>query len=176
MTDEHLPDRPSGDDRRGFLKNTATVAMAGGLVAGYGSFVAIAGRFLYPAHHDNGQWQFVTTTDRLQMGHSLAFITPSGAKVVVARQGEGDEAENFIALSSVCPHLGCQVHWEAFRNRFFCPCHNGVFDPQGVAIAGPPAAAGQRLKRFALMVQDGLLFIQVPTESVAGPESETQTA
>jgi Rieske Fe-S protein len=54
------------------------------------------------------------------------------------------------------------VHWEAQNDRFFCPCHNGAFDRQGNATAGPPAAAGQALLRFPLRLENGLLFIEVP--------------
>jgi Rieske Fe-S protein len=168
-------DLASPEDRRGFLKTASTTAMFGGLAAGYGSFAYLAGRFVYPAAATPTAWQFVTSLDRLSVGQSLNFVGPTGARVVVARQGEGETGEDFIALSSVCPHLGCQVHWEAGKERFVCPCHNGVFEPQGRAIEGPPAAAGQSLARFPLKVEHGLLFIQVPVEGVsvgrAGEES-----
>ncbi len=75
-----------------------------------------------------------------------------------------------MALSSTCPHLGCKVHWEAPENRFFCPCHNGAFDPSGRAIAGPPAEAGQSLGRYPLRIEGGLLYIEVPTERLPGGE------
>jgi Rieske Fe-S protein len=148
--------------------------MVGGLVAGYGTFVVMAGRFLYPAGERAVAWQFVATVDQLQPGESIPFVAPSGAKLVVARQGEGNSAEDFIALSSVCPHLGCQVHWEPQRNRFFCPCHNGVFNPQGKATEGPPAAAGQSLSRFPLKVENNLLYIEAPLESVIGTVAQSK--
>jgi Rieske Fe-S protein len=155
-----------GTDRRDFLSTASSVAMAGGLAAGYGTLAVMAGRFLYPAGDDSVGWCFVTTVDQLQVGQAMAFKTPSGAKVVIARQREGDAEDNFVALSSVCPHLGCQVHWEAHNNRFFCPCHNGVFDPQGNPLEGPPAQAKQQLMRFPLKVENGLLFIEAPLKAV----------
>jgi Rieske Fe-S protein len=126
----------------------------------------MAGRFLYPTGDTSVGWCFVTTVDRLKLGQAMPFKTPSGAKVVIARRSEGDGAESFVALSSVCPHLGCQVHWEAHNNRFFCPCHNGVFDSQGNPLEGPPAQANQQLMRFPLKVKDGLLFIEAPLKAV----------
>ena len=81
---------------------------------------------------------------------------------------DGDTADAFVALSSICPHLGCQVHWEPQNDRFFCPCHNGAFDASGKPTEGPPATAGQELTRFPLQVMNGLLFIQVPMQSVNG--------
>ena len=102
----------------------------------------------------------------MKIGNSLAYTAPSGASIVVARQGDGETAEDFIALSSTCPHLGCQVHWEALNERFFCPCHNGAFDANGQPTEGPPAAANQQLQRFPLKVDSGLLFIEVPVKSI----------
>jgi cytochrome b6-f complex iron-sulfur subunit len=42
-----------------------------------------------------------------------------------------------IALSAICPHLGCLVK---YRKEGFiqCPCHDGRFDFSGNVIAGPP--------------------------------------
>ncbi|NJN14564.1 MAG: hypothetical protein HC813_02775, partial [Planctomycetes bacterium] len=39
---------PITTDRRGFLGTLSATAMAGGLLAGYGAFFGVAGRFLYP--------------------------------------------------------------------------------------------------------------------------------
>lgn len=165
-------EQPStGDDaqRRDFLGTLATAFMSGGLVAGYGLFAIHAGKFLYPSSRGSTVWQFVSTLDQLAVGDSLPFLTASGAKIVVARQGEGESTDDFIALSSVCPHLGCAVHWESQNDRFFCPCHNGAFDAQGKPTEGPPAAANQELTRFPLKVEDGLLYIEVPSEAISLP-------
>jgi cytochrome b6-f complex iron-sulfur subunit len=158
-----------GGPRRSFLGMVTSTLMSGGLVAGYGMFAAHAGRFLFPTAKTASSWQFVSTLDRLRPGESLPFETPSGAKIVVARQEPGDSADSFIALSSVCPHLGCTVYWESQNDRFFCPCHNGAFDASGVATEGPPAAANQQLKRFPLKVEDGLLYVEIPRDSLNGP-------
>ncbi len=156
--------QPEQPERRSFL---ATGAMAGGLVAGYGAFAAIAGRFLYPARPAPTEWLFVLDLRSLKAGESLAYRTPSGATVAVARTGNVGNDADFLALSSTCPHLGCQVHWEGNNNRFFCPCHNGTFDPTGKATGGPPAEAGQSLLRYPLKVEKGLLYIQVPVEKLS---------
>lgn len=166
MMDDSTHGRPEVAGRRDFLKSTTTVMMAGGMAAGYGVFAAHAGRYLYPAASGEPNWQFVATLEEMILGEALAYTTPAGAKVVIARQVEGDTEEAFIALSSVCPHLGCQVHWEAARDRFFCPCHNGAFNAQGEATEGPPAKANQQLTRFPLKVIDRLLYIDIPAGTV----------
>jgi len=164
---------PEPTDRRGFLEYASTATMAGGLLAGYGMLGAHATRFLYPANAGASIWQYVCRAEDLSVGESLPFEMPGGAKVVVARQAEGDEADAFIALSSVCPHLGCKVHWEAVNDRFFCPCHNGAFDASGNPTEGPPASANQSLTRYELSVENGLLMINVPTEAVRVAEEES---
>jgi nitrite reductase/ring-hydroxylating ferredoxin subunit len=171
MADDTLDNLNSNSSpRRGFLGAISSTIMAGGLMAGYGTFASYAGRFLFPnGKHANG-WQFVSTLDALKSGQSLPFVTPAGAKIVIARQSDGDAVENFIALSSVCPHLGCAVHWESQNDRFFCPCHNGAFDASGKATEGPPATAKQELTRFPLKVENGLLYIEVPMKSLGNQQ------
>jgi len=154
------------EGRRGFLGHAATVAMGAGLAAGYGIFAWHGLRFLYPSTAGASIWQFVCTLDDLAVGESLPFTMPSGSTVVIARQEAGDTADAFIALSNICPHLGCKVHWEANNDRFFCPCHNGAFDSKGAPTAGPPKAADQYLTRYPLSVEGNLLLIEVPTEAV----------
>jgi Rieske Fe-S protein len=161
-------DTPS--TRRGFFLLSAAMTIVGGA---YATLAVMAGRFLYPPGRRQSAWQFVETTDRLRVGESLLYTAPTGAKIVIARQREGDSDDAFIALSSICPHLGCAVHWEPHNSRFFCPCHNGVFDSKGVGTSGPPGEAGQVLPRYPLKVENGLLFIEVPVEqqrsAKAGP-------
>jgi len=160
----------SAPDRRDFLSTFSTVAMAGGLVGGYGTFAVLAGRYLFPTNVET-PWLFVAEANSIQPGDSLAFESPTGVRVAIARRGadgprHSAETDDFIALSSICPHLGCRVHWESHNNRFFCPCHNGVFDPEGKPVSGPPKAAEQELPRYPLKVEGGLLYVAMSVESV----------
>jgi len=161
--------RPETDvpDRRGFLASTTSWFMAGGLFAGYGACAATGARYLFPPKGRARSWLFVARADELRAGDSIAYRSPAGEKIAIARQADTGSVEDFIALSSTCPHLGCQVHWEGANQRFFCPCHNGTFDPSGNAISGPPAEAQQSLPRFPLKIEGGLLYIDVPVEGLA---------
>ncbi len=169
MTESQNDSPPPGEgvQRREFC---SSAAMTCGLAASYGTFVYMAGRYLYPTGAETGQWRFVAELDAIAVGESLQFETPTGAEIVIARQAGEGTAEDFVALSRVCPHLGCQVHWEPHNNRFFCPCHNGVFDPQGKATEGPPAYADQSLAAYPLKVENGLLFVEVPVVGLGSPE------
>lgn len=158
---------PDTSGRRSFLGAASGIAMGGGLLAGYGTFFAYAGRFLYPARDTRTAWMYLATLDEMRVGDSKTFRTPGGAAVVVARRGSKGTADDFLALSSTCPHLGCQVHFEPQNERFFCPCHNGIFDRTGKGIGGPPGDAGQSLPQYPLRIERGLLYIEVPLEQVA---------
>lgn len=170
MADDRQPEGHDREDRRTFLDRSSKVAMAAGLVGGYGGLGAIAIRYLYPARPDELSWQYVTRVGEIEVGDAIRYRGPAGETINVARQSRDGTSDDFIALSSTCPHLGCQVRWEGQRNRFFCPCHGGVFDPAGVAIEGPPAEAGQTLARYPLKVEGGLLHIAVPVRRLANGE------
>lgn len=59
-------------------------------------------------------------------------------KTVYITKGTGRWSENGIeALSSICPHLGCEVPWNKSRGQFVCPCHNSVFAADGSYVSGP---------------------------------------
>ena len=135
--------------------------MAGGLIAGYGTFGAVAIRYLYPTDGSSTLWVFVSELSRLTAGEVLTFAVPSGEKINIARRAAAGDVSDFIALSTRCPHLGCQVHWESIEDHFVCPCHNGVFDTEGLPLEGPPAKENQTLPRYPLRVEDGLLFVEI---------------
>ena len=42
------------------------------------------------------------------------------------------------ALSNICTHMQCDVHWDPQLGSFLCPCHGGLYDIDGVNIGGPP--------------------------------------
>ncbi|MFO0939028.1 MAG: ubiquinol-cytochrome c reductase iron-sulfur subunit [Gemmataceae bacterium] len=151
-------------DRRKVLELASTGVMASGLCAGYGAMAYMAGRFLYSSEPRKMAWMYVTEAAKLTVGTVFKYRTPVGQTVTITRLKDAGAEDDFLALSSTCPHLGCQVHWQPQENRFFCPCHNGAFDTTGKAIAGPPADAKQSLPQFPLKIENGLIFIQVPAD------------
>lgn len=163
MTHANLTQQaPENPERRTFFEKSLHFVMFGVLALAYGKFASFAARFLFPAKPREKGWLYVAEVSRMKKGDSLAYRAPDGAEIAVARQGMSGQIEDFIALSSTCPHLGCKVHWEGPSNRFFCPCHNGIFDPNGKAISGPPADAKQSLSKYPLKIEKDILYIQVP--------------
>ncbi|MDA0832148.1 MAG: Rieske (2Fe-2S) protein [Planctomycetota bacterium] len=154
------------EPRRDFIAKSSSAVMAFGLVGGYGCFGSMMGQFLFPSHGTEKIWQFVRDLAGFAMGESMTYSSPAGETVVISRTGDSGTETDFVALSSICPHLGCQVHWELQNNRFFCPCHNGAFDPEGKATEGPPFEAGQSLLKYPLKIEEGMLFIEVSAEAL----------
>src|SRR5262245_39337455 len=107
--------------RRAVLLSARTL-MAAGLAGGYGLFAWLGARFLLPAGGARVKQLFVARVGDLAVGANLPYRTPDGRTVNITRMGSSGRAEDFVALSSTCPHLGCQVRWEAQNNRYFCPC------------------------------------------------------
>jgi glycine/D-amino acid oxidase-like deaminating enzyme/nitrite reductase/ring-hydroxylating ferredoxin subunit len=62
-----------------------------------------------------------------------AVLSVDGKKLAVYRNGEGQ----LSAVSPVCTHLGCFVHWNTAERSWDCPCHGSRFDPMGRVLNGP---------------------------------------
>lgn len=158
MSTEHdaHPPGEEGVSRRTWL---AGVLMGAGLLASYGALAFQFLSFLLPKRlKGETRLLFVGPVDRFAAGSVQTILDLKGNEILVKRNESG-----FQAFSSVCPHLGCRVQWMSDEGRFFCPCHRGVFDTDGKAIAGPPADAGQRLADAPLVVDkdNGVVYLEV---------------
>ena len=76
---------------------------------------------------------------------------PQDVAVYVINEGSG----KFTIYDDHCTHLGCPYSWSGDKNQFNCPCHNGVFDPQGRVLGGPPP---RPLDRYEYKVENGVLY------------------
>lgn len=57
-----------------------------------------------------------------------------GEKVAIYRPESGEAR----AVSPVCTHMGCLVHWNSAERTWDCPCHGGRYQPDGRVLEGPP--------------------------------------
>lgn len=155
-----LPDRAV--ERRGFL-SLLTWAIGGLMTLAFA--VPGVGYLLGPALRRSTEeaWIALGTASKVELG------TPTLFKATVQRQTGWivneeqltvfvvtEDGRDFVALSNICTHLGCRVRWVADQGKFFCPCHNGVFDKDGNVLSGPPP---RRLDRYDVKVENGQIFI-----------------
>ncbi len=74
-----------------------------------------------------------------------------------------DDKGDVVALSPICKHLGCTVNWNANKsepNRFFCPCHGGMYEKNGKNVPGTPPTAP--LDVYPMKVKNGILYLGQP--------------
>lgn len=138
----------------------ASVFAGAGLFASYGLLAGQGLLFLLPKKTKaRTRLLYAGQIDQYKIGSVQKFYDIQGNEILVKRDENG-----FNAFSSTCPHLGCKVHWEEDKSRFLCPCHNGLFDLNGKAYAGPPADADQRLANVPVKVDEigGVVYIEVP--------------
>ena len=70
--------------------------------------------------------------EHIRNGHA-GIVEYNGEKVGVYKNNEGKE---FI-VSTKCPHLGCELKWNADELSWDCPCHGSRFDYKGKLIGSP---------------------------------------
>lgn len=144
----------AGQSRRSFV---GQLVMLGGLAASFGTAVAFAARYVYPRMGLRRIRQvFLAPVADIPAGKGKVYDLPGGGNALVTNTGA-----EVVALSNICPHLGCKVRWEEDKRQFSCPCHGGVFQPDGTAVAGPPADEKKDLKRFNLKKVGENLFIEI---------------
>ncbi len=62
----------------------------------------------------------------------------------------------YLAFVAVCTHLDCNVVYLPDQRKFFCACHEGWYDENGMNIGGPPP---RPLRRLVLAVEEENLVI-----------------
>jgi Rieske Fe-S protein len=143
MSDTHPT--PPPPERRSFLKWACH-----GLGALFGVIIgAPAVAYLIDARNrpaPPGDFKTVANLDELQKDVPFQAVVRSvrrdawtlhpndviGRVWLIRREGRDVEA-----FTTICPHLGCSINYEASADRFICPCHNGQFDQQGKRIELP---------------------------------------
>lgn len=156
MSDTHVSpetagqDEPRGPSRRKLLIG---LSLGSGALAAAAAGYPVAKAVLDPAFQKGGRggWQRIGTLADFPTGKTVlvTFIRPG------ARSYGGDIKKDtayvtrrpgdWLALHNVCMHLGCPVRHQEGSGLYFCPCHGGVYDAEGVNVAGPPRIPLQRL-------------------------------
>ncbi|MFQ6070082.1 MAG: ubiquinol-cytochrome c reductase iron-sulfur subunit [Candidatus Aminicenantales bacterium] len=64
---------------------------------------------------------------------------------------------SYQAFVGVCTHLDCNVQYLPQKRKFFCACHEGWYDENGINIAGPPP---RPLRQLRVAVEEENLVIR----------------
>jgi cytochrome b6-f complex iron-sulfur subunit len=114
--------------RRDFLKLARTGLLTLSGLLGLGGLL----RFLSFQSQPPAPTEFVLGAPSDYAPGSRTLLPEVPALLVCSETG-------FIALSLVCPHLGCTV--EPQPDGFACPCHGSRFDLSGKVMRGPAGKA-----------------------------------
>ena len=134
--------------RRDFVAN---VVLSTGTVLGLGSLAYRFLGYLYP---------LVPPMKLVEVpAGSFSDIAPDGVRLVQLPQGPVllETVDNEVrAFSAICTHLGCTVGWHPEQKQFICPCHQGIYDCNGVVVSGPPP---RPLAKLSVKLRDGQVFV-----------------
>ncbi len=161
MTDlaPHVSEEPADAARRGFLSRLSIIlgAVAALLVA-----LPSVG-FLLGLRKTPLVWRSVGKLDDFAIGNTVRVsfedsspLPWSGVVAQTAAWLRRVNAQQFIAFSVDCTHLGCPVRWLPDADLFMCPCHGGVFYNDGRVASGPPQ---RRLTQYPVRVEEGIVQI-----------------
>jgi quinol---cytochrome c reductase iron-sulfur subunit, bacillus type len=147
--------------RRSFINKAALAmggigtAMLGGPLIGF----LVAPLFRKPPE----VWRTLGPVEQFKVGETVEVtfedaspLPWAGVTANTAAWLRRNSDTEFIAFSVQCTHLGCPVSWLSGANLFMCPCHGGVYYPDGRVAAGPPP---EPLLRYNVRVQGGQVQI-----------------
>lgn len=118
-------------NRRSFFQK---IFMGVGIALSYGTGAVYGLQFLLPKKRkDRFRKILVTSINDIPKDSGKTFKDLQGREMLLVNTNEG-----LKAISTTCTHLGCKAYWEPENTRFFCPCHDGVFDVNGNVVSGPP--------------------------------------
>jgi len=74
-----------------------------------------------------------------EAGKTTVYVRQGSPELVKNKEtGTMESADEYIAISTRCAHLGCPVKFVQAAANFICPCHGGVYGFSGEVIGGPP--------------------------------------
>jgi menaquinol-cytochrome c reductase iron-sulfur subunit len=155
-------------DRRDFLK-LATCALGGGVG------LAAVGPVLRFVADPAGKTTVTSPTDPLDLGDAAELrigepprkvdvVAPIVKDAWVAARDvvlgaawlRRTSPDQIVALSAVCPHLGCAIGWDGAGKTFVCPCHDSKFSIDGDVLGGPSKRA---MDPLPLSIRDGRVLL-----------------
>jgi len=158
-----MAEKESRQSRRDFLQVFTRGAPLGLALFGAAAvFVRNVLAYLFPERKVKKYHRYLVAREgEIPLGQAKRLII-GGKPVFVVHLEDG-----YKVFSGICTHLGCIVRWEKEKERFYCPCHKGVFNKRGEVVSGPPP---EPLVPFRVERESGLVFMYVE-EKIKGPWS-----
>jgi cytochrome b6-f complex iron-sulfur subunit len=117
-------------ERRGFLK-----WLGRGFLALWAPAAALAGASFLKAPESARRAGLLRCGTFSSLAVGEARLVRHGAEpIFVVRLGES----KVLAVSAICTHVRCVLHWNRENGTFRCPCHDGAFEKTGNVLSGPP--------------------------------------
>ncbi|MEO8392188.1 MAG: ubiquinol-cytochrome c reductase iron-sulfur subunit [Chloroflexota bacterium] len=165
MTDTSEDISPQELSRREFMDRSIKAI---GAFIGITMGVSAVGYLISPAlQPQQEQWIKIGRSSQVQSGVPMLFTVTLNkttgwvkSEINLAYFVYTEDAVNFIVLSNICTHLGCQTHWNSDAGNIVCPCHGGQFDVRGNVIGGPPPRPLKRAE-FKMDENDNILVREV---------------
>ncbi len=155
---------PDELSRHDFMR--AAIWGIGGLI-GIGFGVSAVAYLVGPAlaNQQTQTWVRLGPTAKVELGTPTLFTFTLQTQTGWISSNEevsvyilSTDGREYVAMSNICTHLGCHIRWIDEQQKFFCPCHNGVFDINGQVVSGPPP---RPLDRYDVKVENEQLYVQV---------------
>lgn len=94
-----------------------------------------------------------------ETGKTTVYVRQGNPSLTGLPSGYAKESANeYIAISTRCAHVGCPVRFVQASGNFICPCHGGVYGFLGERIGGPPV---RPLDRFQTRVDPQTKQVEV---------------
>ena len=105
------------------------------------SFVYPVIAFIFPPYKEPDE-VILPFADFQDMANGEVRNFAWGSKPGILKKNEDGSLWAFVG---VCTHLDCNVTYKPDLKKFFCACHDGWYDENGLNIGGPPPRPLRRL-------------------------------
>lgn len=112
-------------------------------------------KFVIPPYREPDE-VILLYADYSDMGPNTTKNFPWGSKPGILKRKDDGTLEAYVA---VCTHLDCNVSYIPEQRKFFCACHDGWYDEDGVNIQGPPPTP---LRRLNIVIEEENLIVRRP--------------
>ena len=135
--------------RRQFLNGL----LGGWLTAWAGSLLYPILKFVFPPYQEPDKVTLPLADFRDMPVNSVREFSWGSKPGLLKKQDDG----SFLAFIGVCTHFSCNVTYLPQQRKFFCACHDGWYDENGINIGGPPP---RPLRRLMVTIEEDKLVVR----------------